>query len=241
MSNAAHATDSLDLLYRDDQIVAVHKPAGLLVHRSALDQNDRRNVVSLLSEQINQYVYPVHRLDKPTSGVLLFALDRSSARVLSLDFENHRVEKSYLAIVRGYSPAEGTINHPVKDKDQPGKPRRSAVTRYRTLATLEINYPVDRYPTSRYSQVELQPATGRRHQLRLHMKHLGHPIIGDTSYGKSTHNRFFADYYQCSRLLLHARRLSFNHPVEDVPCTITANHYDTPFSNVLQDKSWCIR
>ncbi len=228
----------LETIHRDDHIVAINKPSGLLVHRSSLDRETRINAVDLLEEQLQQPVYPVHRLDKPTSGVLIFALCSKTARELASQFEQRKIDKRYLAVVRGYCPASGLIDNPVKDKDQPDKPRKAAQTRYETKQTIELPVRVDRYPTSRYSLVDLTPLSGRRHQLRLHMKHIGHPILGDTSYGKSTHNRLFTERYGSTRLLLHARELSFTHPASGRRCTVSALTTDPQFNKVLGDVNW---
>ncbi len=231
--------DPLDILYSDDWLIAINKPSRLLVHRSALDRHDTRNAVRLLSEQTGRYVYPVHRLDKPTSGVLLFALDKDSARGLARQFEDHQVLKRYTAVVRGYCTDAGVIDHPIRDRDARLKPRLEALTEYSNLATIELMHRVDRYPTSRYSLLDVQPQSGRRHQIRLHMKHIQHPLIGDTSYGKRAHNQLFADIYKCRRLLLHASSVQFNHPHSLKPLQISAPVTDAEFTSVLADSDWC--
>ena len=194
------------------------KPSGLLVHRSPIDRHERRFAVQLLRDQIGRRVHPVHRLDKGTSGVLVFALDRETARTLAGDFAGQRVAKTYLAVVRGWPADSGVIDPPlgaVEDPltgQAPGGAPRQARTRFRTLATVELPCRVDRYPTSRYALVELEPETGRRHQLRRHLAHMSHPIIGDSTYGKGRHNRLFADRFGVQRLLLACVRLELTHP-----------------------------
>lgn len=232
--------DTLTILYRDDHLVAIDKPAGLLVHPSWIDKQETRCAMMLLRDQIGQYVYPAHRLDKPTSGVLLFALSPEIARLLTESFTQKQVEKRYLAVVRGYTEEAGTIDHPLKEKldkmtdrqARQDKPPQAAVTEYRRLATLELPVRVDRYPSSRYSLVEASPLTGRKHQIRRHFKHLSHPIIGDTSYGKSNHNRLFAERFGCHRLLLAATRLELSHPVSGEPLSLEAG-LDPCFSSVV--------
>ncbi len=167
----------LPVLYRDDWLIAVHKPAGLLVHRSALDAGATRFAVQTLRDQIARKVWPAHRLDRGTSGVLLFALDEAVARALGEGFESRMVGKRYLAVVRGHPAECGEIDHPLaplpEDRSLAGQPEpRQARTLYWRLATAELPCRVDRYPTSRYALLELEPLTGRRHQLRRHLKHL---------------------------------------------------------------------
>jgi len=221
----------LEILYRDEYFVAINKPSGLLVHKSMIDRHEIYYAMKMLRDQIGQWVYPVHRLDKPTSGVLLFALDKESARLLSLAFRDKKIEKKYLAVVRGYSPESGVITHPLKekldkisDKDaQENKEPQEARTEYKTLANIEINAKVGRYDTVRYSLVELSPKTGRKHQLRRHMKHINHHILGDTKYGRGEHNIFVRESYGVYRLLLHAKSLSFRHPYSDVEILLNAD------------------
>ena len=204
--------ETLEVLYRDEHLIAIHKPAGLLVHRTVLDRNETRFAVQLLRDQIGQYVYPVHRLDRGTSGVLLFALDKEIGKQVSAQFEAQQVDKTYLAVVRGHPPEAGRIDHPLTRQydDYEFRPASAtneaqpARTDYRRLAVAELPHQVDIYPTSRYALLELKPTTGRRHQLRRHLKHLAHPIIGDATYGKGRHNRLFSG---AVRLPAHATRL----------------------------------
>jgi len=213
----------LDILYRGQQLVAINKPAGLLVHRTQLDRRETRFAVQLLRDQLGQQVYPLHRLDKPTSGLLLFALDKESASLLGREFATHQVRKSYLAVLRGWPEAEGLIDYPLVDGPEWGSKTvqndsalaRPARTGYRVLARTELPFAVGRYPRSRYTLVEAWPETGRRHQLRRHFKHIFHPLIGDTRYGEGRHNRLFREQFACQRLLLHAHRLQIRHPETD--------------------------
>ena len=221
----------MEILYHDEHVVAVCKPSGLLVHRSSIDRRETRFALQEVRDLLGRRVYPVHRLDKPTSGVLLFGLDPLAARKMADAFATGRVAKTYLAVVRGTMPEEGVIDHPLAEEPDRFAPAsagagdivpREAVTFYRRLAEVELPVAVGRYSTSRYSLVDLSPRTGRRHQLRRHLKHLFHPIIGDTKYGEGRHNRFFREEFQTARMLLHAVELTFFHPATGAPVTVCA-------------------
>jgi tRNA pseudouridine65 synthase len=222
----------LDILYQDEHLVAINKPSGLLVHRSPIDAGETRFAIQLTRDQIGQRVYPAHRLDKPTSGVLLFALDSAGAGLLGEQFRHRSVGKTYLAVVRGYVDEHGHIDHALREQvdkvagaaadSQPLAEAKEAVTDYRCLLRTELPFPVGRYPTTRYSLLELSPKTGRKHQLRRHMKHISHPIVGDTTHGNGQHNQFFREHFACHRLLLHARSLQVTHPHTGERLTIYA-------------------
>lgn len=209
----------LEILYRDDELIAINKPAGMLVHRSWLDKHETVFAMQTLRDQIGQHVFPIHRLNRPTSGVLLFALNSDMARTMSQLFEQHQIQKSYLAVVRGYLEGEGRIDYPLKvqldkiaDKFSQEKEAQDAITDYKGLATVEMPYPAGKFQTARYSLVQLFPQTGRKHQLRRHMKHLFHPIMGDTNYGDLHQNRALIANTGCDRLFLHSNCLQFVHP-----------------------------
>ncbi|MDO4997932.1 MAG: tRNA pseudouridine(65) synthase TruC, partial [Neisseria sp.] len=208
----------LSILFHDDDCIAVNKPAGMLVHRSWLSRHETQFVMQTLRDQIGQHVFPIHRLDRPTSGVLLFALSSEAAHEFALQFERHQVQKSYWAIVRGKLEGNGVIDYPLKEvldkiadvHANPDKAAQSAITHWRALAHTEQPFTSSkRYPTSRYTWLELQPQTGRKHQLRRHMKHIFHPIVGDTNYGDLRQNHAIAQHFGIKRLFLHARSLRF--------------------------------
>ncbi len=213
--------EALPILHRDEHIVVIDKPAGLLVHRSEIDRHETRFAIQILRDQIGQRVWAAHRLDRGTSGVLLFGLNREIASVLGSQFAAGTVEKRYWAVVRGHPPPSGTIDHPLSRQrdpylfrgEQSSNEAQDAITNFRKLAEIELPVAVNRYPSSRYALLELEPLTGRRHQLRRHLKHIAHPIIGDSTHGKGRHNRFFANELNCQRMLLACTELSFDHPV----------------------------
>ncbi|WP_339879390.1 tRNA pseudouridine(65) synthase TruC [Pseudidiomarina gelatinasegens] len=226
----------LTILFQDDYFVAVDKPSGLLVHRSWIAREATEFALQKVRDQIGQRVYPVHRLDRPTSGILLFAKDADTARAMTDIFTSRQIEKVYHAVVRGYID-DGLLDYPLKEEldkiadaqaNQDKEPQE-AVTEYRCLQRVELPFAVGkRHPTSRYSLVELHPKTGRKHQLRRHMSHLRHPIIGDSNHGDGRHNRFFREHFGLNRLMLAATSLRFEHPH-----TKTAVHIELPLPDDL--------
>ncbi|QOP40841.1 tRNA pseudouridine(65) synthase TruC [Sulfurimonas marina] len=237
---------TLEILYQDEHLVAINKPSGLLVHKSMIDRHEIYYAMKMLRDQIGQWVYPIHRLDKPTSGVLLFALDKESARLLNEQFRERSPQKTYIAVVRGYLE-DGVIDYPLKekldkiaDKDaKEDKEAQEAITEYKALDQIELQVSVGKYDTVRYSLVELHPQTGRKHQLRRHMKHISHHILGDTKYGRGEHNKFIRKEYNVHRLLLHCCSLQFVHPYSGEVITLKADLDDT-FTNLLKEFNWSI-
>ncbi|MDQ7043738.1 MAG: tRNA pseudouridine(65) synthase TruC [Sulfurimonas sp.] len=232
----------LEILYEDEYLVAINKPSGLLVHKSMIDKHEIYFAMKMLSKQIGKWVYPLHRLDKPTSGVLLFAFDSHTARVMSEQFSSHTIEKTYIAIGRGYVADEGVIEHALlekldkisdRDKNQT-REAKEAITAFKCLGRVEIEASVGRYDTVRYSLVELKPRTGRKHQLRRHMKHINHHLLGDTKYGRGEHNKFVREHYNMHRLLLHAISLEVKHPFRDEKLMIKAP-FDEVFTRMLKE------
>ena len=201
------SSEALPILHEDADLVAIAKPPGLLVHPSDIDAHEERTALKLLRDQLGQWLWPLHRLDKGTSGVLLFAKNADAARKWGLAFETGQVHKRYLALVRGWPPDHGEITQPLaRDPELPsaGQPQLEACTRYRRLACLEWPFSVDgRHPTSRYALVAVDPLTGRRHQIRRHFKHIAHPLVGDATHGKGAHNRAVAQWLGTARLWLH--------------------------------------
>lgn len=202
--------EALEILFHDDWIIAVNKPAGLLVHRTHLAPRETRFALNIVRDQTGCWVYPIHRLDKGTSGVLLFAKSQETASLMGHMVLNHEYFKSYLAIVRGYSPDKDTIDYPIPQGRY--RERKKAVSHFETLERTELPYAVGIFNTARYSLVRIWPETGRRHQIRRHLKHINYNIIGDKLYGDRAHNRFYKEVLDIPQMLLHAYETGFDHP-----------------------------
>ena len=278
----------LNILYQDEFMVAVDKPAGLFVHRSYMDKDEIYFALQLVRDQVGQYVYPVHRLDRPTSGVLLFALTKDVATKLSEAFANKssqadfksddqlksnaqdktqvnqqgQVEelttdrnidgshlamvKTYYALARGHLavPAD-LIDHPLKEKlDKLGdknvsreKPAQSAQSYYQIKQQASLPIKVGKFDSVRYSLIEVRPITGRRHQIRRHLAHLRHPILGDINYGDNKQNPFFIEHFGFKRLMLIAKSLEFNHPISNKRIKISAP-FDEQWQQVFSSFEW---
>ena len=240
------SANPIEIIYEDEFLVAINKEAGLLVHRSWLDKGETRFAMQLTRDAVGCHVFPVHRLDKPTSGILLFAKSPSVARSLGETFTNQQVTKQYLAVVRGFMSEQGSVDYALSFKRDAiadkladlDKPAQEAVTHWQSLAQIELPFAVSKkHDTSRYSLVRLTPETGRKHQLRRHMRHLFHHIVGDTSHGDGRHNRFFRTQYDCARMLLHAQTLALSHPVTAEPLRLTAG-LDSQWLRILEEFDW---
>jgi tRNA pseudouridine65 synthase len=200
----------IDVLHVDPYLVVVNKPSGLLVHRG-WDNDDDVALFRVRDALGGQHVHPIHRLDRGTSGALLFARDRDTAAKLANAIEHGGIEKRYLALVRGAPPQSGVIDHPVP-KGEDG-PRVPALTRFRLVAAS---------PVDRCALVEARPETGRLHQVRRHLRHINHPLIGDVKHGSGPVNRHYRATYNLHRLALHAHFLAFAHPVSGARIEVTA-------------------
>jgi len=224
----------LDIVYQDDHIIAINKPHGLLVHRSSIASDAKEFALQLLRDQINRYVSPVHRLDRKTGGLLLFAFEKEVEIALHKQFQEGLVKKKYLAILRGYAPDSQDIDYPlVKENGM----IQDAFTSFITLKRAELNIPFGQHPTSRYSLVEASPTTGRMHQLRKHFAHIFYPIIGDRKHGCNKQNKFFKEQWEMTTMLLHASELSFTHPVTKAQINLTAPVHDE-FMRVMKLMNW---
>jgi tRNA pseudouridine65 synthase len=221
------------ILYEDDDYVAIDKPWGMLVHRTRISE-DNVFVLQLLRNQIKRRVYPVHRLDRATSGVLIFGKTTEAASRLGILFQDKVVEKQYLAVVRGYVDEQGTIDYALVDDAEGGDLKQPAITHYTRLDQSEIDAAIGlRYPTARFSLVAIELETGRRQQIRKHFAHIFHPVIGDKRHGDVKHNTYFREVFNMPRMLLHSYRLSFVHPGTNIPVEILAP-VDEIFEQALQ-------
>jgi len=253
--------DSFSILYQDDDIVAIHKPAGLLVHRSWMASHDTEFAVQMTRDAIGQKVFPVHRLDKPTSGVLVFALSSEVARLLQEQFQNNNIEKEYLALVRGWpcytkgdtkndeqsnakKNNQWIVEKPLKyHVDKFSEPDieegkiQEAETQFERLKIATIHQPVGPYDSARYSLVKAIPKTGRKHQIRRHLNHCNYPIVGDVNHGDRHHNHFFTNYFKQTRLYLAATQLSLIHPRSSMSLMIKAP-LEASFQRVIDQIDW---
>lgn len=217
--------NELTVLYEDAHLIAVDKPAGLLMHPSWLDRHEKDTLASRVKVYLESQggesttVHTIHRLDRPTSGVVLIAKEKEIARQLADQFLQKSVKKCYHAIVRGFSPPASTVDYPlVEEQDaiadkfaRENKPAQPATTLVKRLAISELSLPVSGYPKARFSLVECVPLTGRKHQIRRHLKHLGYPIVGDTRHG-CRHNNKLLRAHQLNELALRSVSIEFTHP-----------------------------
>ncbi len=200
----------LEILFRDEHLIAINKPHGLLVHRSNIAADVGEFAIQLLRDQIGVRVNPVHRIDRKTGGVLLFALDKATEIAMQQQFMENRVQKKYLAVVRGHTPDYAVIDYPLRKENGT---LQDAITNYATLQRSELAIPFGAHSTSRYSLLEVSPITGRMHQIRKHLSHIFHPIIGDRTHGCNKQNKLFKEKWEMTTMLLHASQLIFTHPV----------------------------
>ncbi|MEX1001408.1 MAG: pseudouridine synthase [Crocinitomicaceae bacterium] len=210
----------MKVIYEDNDLIAVNKPPNLIVHHSHYARNIKEiSLVQQLREYTSASIFPVHRLDRKTSGLLIFAKDKVTAKHLQDQFEAQTVEKTYLALVRGFVTTSGKVDTPVKNEES-GK-YSPALTFYEPIEQLEVNIPVPPYSTARYSLIALFPKTGKMHQLRKHMNKISHPIIGDPKYGNRHHNQMFQERLHHAELFLHACSIRFIHPSTNIIVNFT--------------------
>jgi tRNA pseudouridine65 synthase len=213
----------LEILYQDEQIIAINKPNGLLVHRTSLARDADEFALQILRDQIGKQVFPAHRLDRKTSGVLIFTLSTESNAQMQKQFATNKVKKVYMAIVRGFTDDSGHIDYPLVKENGTSQ---AAMTNYHTLSRTELEIPFGKQQTSRYSLVEIMPETGRMHQIRKHFAHILHPIIGDRPHGCNKQNKLFKENWNMTTMLLHASEIRFFHPASNHEITIIASLND---------------
>lgn len=243
MTDAGEMTEAgspIPILYEDDQLVAVAKPSGMFVHRSAADRSATEFVVQTVRDHLNCFVYPIHRLDRPTSGVLLLAKSSEAAAIYAAMFAERQVQKTYLALVRGHTQDSGKIDRPLVSDKGRGKPStdphavpQEAETSYRTLEKFEARFASGRHDTTRCSLVEASPRTGRYHQIRRHLTGISHPVIGDADHGDTKFNRAFQQHAGVTRLMLAAVRVQFVHPISKEQIIIDCSP-EHSFSRVIE-------
>lgn len=224
----------LEIIYRDEHLIAINKPHGLLVHRSPIAADASEFALQMLRDQIGMKVNPVHRIDRKTGGILLFAFDKQTEIAMQKAFMENEVSKKYLAIVRGHTPDTEDIDYPLRKENGT---LQDAFTRYTTLKRAELDIALGKHPTSRYSLVEAVPTTGRMHQLRKHLSHIFHPIIGDRTHGCNKQNKLFLEQWEMTTMLLHASQLTFKHPVTGNELKIEAA-LQPEFKRVMDIMGW---
>ncbi|RZM21516.1 MAG: pseudouridylate synthase [Pedobacter sp.] len=224
----------LEIVYQDDHLIAVNKPHGLLVHRSSIAGDAKEFALQMLRDQIGRHVSPVHRLDRKTGGLLLFAFEKEIEIAMHKQFMNGEVQKKYLAVLRGYAPDKEDIDYPLAKENGT---LQDAFTSFVTLQRAELEVAFGKHPTSRYSLVEATPTTGRMHQLRRHFAHIFYPIIGDRKHGCNKQNRFFMEQWEMTTMLLHASELSFSHPLTGEQINLKAPVQEE-FARVMKLMGW---
>ena len=228
----------IDILFEDNELIIVHKPNNILIHNSYYARNIKEStLLDLLYDQLNFNCYPVHRLDRKTSGILVLTKKKEFVSQFQELFNSNNIEKSYLGIVRGVVIEKKIIDSPVKNADT--NVYKDAKTICEPLQSIELNIPVHPYNTSRYSLVKLTPHTGRMHQLRIHMNKVSHPIVGDYKYGDRFHNRMFENEFNCTNMFLHAHKLKFKHPITNEEMTLTTT-LPSDWEYIFEKFNWAI-
>lgn len=236
----------LEIVFEDEWLLGVNKPAGLLVHPSWITAADEPTLMGLLKTHTGaDKLHTIHRLDRATSGIILVGKNLELTQALQAQFLQRSISKTYLATVRGWTEDAEVIDYPlVPKRDKFAEPLaqenpepKEAVSAYRTLGRVELDIPIGPYPKARYSLVEVKPTTGRKHQIRRHMKHILHPIVGDTKYGEGRHNRLFRDHFDLHRMLLMATEIEFTHPASQARIKLGAG-VDTQVHRLFTHFGW---
>jgi tRNA pseudouridine65 synthase len=226
----------IDIVFEDETLLAVNKPAGLLVHRSKIAADENDCLLDRLRVRTKSDLFLIHRLDRATSGVVLLAKAREVAGALGKQFMARSVDKRYLAVVRGWPESEGSIDYPLSDVRE-NSARKPALTDWRVLATCTVAIELGKYPEQRYALVEASPQTGRYRQIRKHFHHISHHIVGDTSHGRGDHNRLWRMHFGMHRMLLHAWKLDLRHPLNDSKLELVAP-VDEMWTRVVERFGW---
>jgi tRNA pseudouridine65 synthase len=230
-------TMDLEIIFEDAYLICVNKPNNMLVHHAHHSRNvaDEIALLQLIQEEKGIKVYPIHRLDRKTSGIILLAKETSKVSKFQELFTNNEIEKTYYGVVRGFSPDFKTIDSPVKGRD--ANVYKEALTYLKTLEQIVLNIPVKPYDSSRYSLVELKPKTGRMHQLRVHTNKISHPLIGDIKYGDKNHDVMFDENFGWKNMFLHAGKLEFIHPFSEEKLTLKAP-FPKDWISLFEKFSW---
>ena len=228
---------NLEIIFEDEYLLCVHKPNNVLVHHAFHSRNvaEEDSLLQLIKNELGIKVYPIHRLDRKTSGIILLAKETHFVSKFQELFTNNEINKTYFGIVRGFSPETKTIDSPVKGRD--ANVHKEALTHLKTLEKVTLNIPVKPYDSSRYSLVELSPKTGRMHQLRVHSNKISHPLIGDPKYGDKNHNLMFEENFGCTNMFLHAGKLDFKHPFTTEELTLKAT-FPKDWITLFDEFSW---
>lgn len=228
---------SIPVIFEDEYILCVSKPNHMVVHHAHHSRNVSEEI-SLLQAVENEQgfkTYPIHRLDRKTSGIILLAKEKEYVSKFQELFGSNSIQKTYFGLVRGFSPETKTIDSPVKGRD--AKVHKEALTHLKTLANITLEIPVKPYDSSRYSLVEMTPKTGRMHQLRVHTNKISHPLIGDPKYGDKNHNLMFEKNFDCKNLFLHAGKLEFVHPFTNEQLSLIAV-FPNDWSTLFKEFNW---
>ena len=227
----------IPIIYQDEYIICVAKPNNVLVHHAHHSRNvaDEKSLLQLLDEQVGGKFYPIHRLDRKTSGIILLAKETYHVSKFQDLFTADQIQKTYYGVVRGFSPESKIIDSPVKGRDS--NVHKEALTHLKTLAQVTLDIPVKPYDSSRYSLVELSPKTGRMHQLRVHSNKISHPLIGDTKYGDKNHDVMFEENFGWKNMFLHAGKLEFKHPFTEEDLILKASFPDD-WNSLFKAFSW---
>ena len=228
---------NLDIIFEDQFVICVNKPNNMLVHHAYHSRNvaDETSLLQLIQAEKGIKVYPIHRLDRKTSGIILLAKETIHVSKFQELFTNNEIEKRYYGVVRGFSPESKTIDSPVKGRD--ASIHKDALTYLKTLEQIVLEIPVKPYDSSRYSLVELKPKTGRMHQLRVHTSKISHPLIGDIKYGDKNHDLMFEENFGWKNMFLHAGHLKFKHPFSEKVLILKAN-FPEDWISLFEEFTW---